>query len=95
MKQATVLAVFCGLATPAATSPIDSLAALSPHSTLIDFESVPTGGNSSTSLPNPFTIGDVTFTSLTGTLNIFDISLAELVSSFRPGRVQDARARWH
>jgi len=50
---------------------------LSPNPTIIDFEDVNTGGNLVTVLPNPVTFGDVTFTSLTGTLSVFDISLAD------------------
>ena len=49
---------------------------LSPDPTIIDFEDVNTGGNLVTILPNPVTFGDVTFTSLTGMLSVFDISLA-------------------
>jgi hypothetical protein len=49
---------------------------LSLNPTIIDFEDVNTGGNLVTVLPNPVTFGDVTFTSLTGTLSVFDISLA-------------------
>lgn len=49
---------------------------LSPGYTRIDFENVNTGGNLLTSLSNPTTFGDVTFTSLTGTLSIFDITLS-------------------
>jgi hypothetical protein len=49
---------------------------LSPNPTIIDFEDVNTGGNLVTILPNPVTFGDVMFTSLTGTLSVFDISLA-------------------
>jgi hypothetical protein len=49
---------------------------LSPNPTIIDFEDVNTGGNLVTILPNSVTFGGVTFTSLTGTLSVFDISLA-------------------
>lgn len=49
---------------------------LSPNPTIIDFEDVDTGGNLVTTFSNPLTFGDVTFTSLTGTLSVFDISLA-------------------
>jgi hypothetical protein len=49
---------------------------LGPTFTLIDFESINTGGNLVTSLPNPFVVGDVTFASVTGTLSIFDISVS-------------------
>lgn len=76
MKRVSLCAIVvlqC-LAGRATADPISSLAALSAHSTVIDFESVFTGGNLVTSLPNPFTIGDVTFTSLTGNLSIFDLT---------------------
>jgi hypothetical protein len=70
------LLVFVLAPPPASAIPITDPSQLSPHTTLIDFENVDTGGNLVTILPNPVTFGDVTFTSLTGMLSIFDISVA-------------------
>lgn len=50
---------------------------LSPNPTIMDFESVDTGENMVTILPNPVMFGELTFQSLTGTLSIFDIALAD------------------
>src|SRR5688572_18466637 len=61
---------------PTFAVPITSPQQLGPNPTLIDFENFDTGGNLITSLPNPATIGGATFTSLTGTLSIFDITVA-------------------
>lgn len=72
----SALVVFLVGPSLASAIPITDPSQLSPHATLIDFESVNTDGNLVTLLPNPVTFGDVTFTSLTGTLSIFDISLA-------------------
>jgi hypothetical protein len=49
---------------------------LFPGATLIDLEGFATGGNLVTDVPDPLTIGNVTFTSVTGNLSIFDISVA-------------------
>lgn len=70
------LLVFVLAPPPTSAIPITDPSQLSPHTTPIDFENVDTGGNLVTILPNPVTFGDVTFTSLTGTLSIFDISVA-------------------
>jgi hypothetical protein len=64
------------LAAPAGAAVITDPTQLSPGSTLIDFETVITNGNLITPLSNPATFGDVTFTSITGTLSLFDITLA-------------------
>lgn len=64
------------LAVPAGAAVITDPSQLSPGSTLINFESVVTNGNLITPLSNPATFGDVTFTSLTGTLSIFDITVS-------------------
>lgn len=64
------------LAMPARAAVITDLSQLSPGSTLIDFESVVTNGNLITSLSNPTSFGDVTFTSITGTLSILDITVS-------------------
>jgi hypothetical protein len=66
----------CWVGTSAYGMTITDPSQLSPNPTIIDFEDVNTGGNLLTSLPNPATLGGVTFTSLTGTLSVFDISLA-------------------
>ena len=57
-------------------SPITSPAALSSGFTLIDFEFLPTNGEVLTPLPNPLVIGDATFSSLTGNLSLYDLSLS-------------------
>ncbi|MBS0164734.1 MAG: hypothetical protein JSR29_01500 [Nitrospira sp.] len=64
------------LAAPARGAVITDPSQLSPGSTLIDFESVVTNGNLITPLSNPVTVGDVTFTSITGTLSVFDITVS-------------------
>lgn len=51
-------------------APITHPSQLSPNQTLIDFENF----NGGTLLPNPLTIGNATFTSLTGMLSILDIT---------------------
>jgi hypothetical protein len=70
------LILLCWGASSVYGMPITDPSQLSPNPTIIDFEDVNTGGNLVTILPNPVTFGDVTFTSLTGELSIFDISLA-------------------
>jgi hypothetical protein len=57
-------------------TPITDPSSLSSHAILIDFEDIATDGALVTSLSNPFTIGDVTFSSLTGSLSILDISVS-------------------
>jgi hypothetical protein len=49
--------------------PITDPSQLSPNPTIIDFENL-----GLTFTPNPLVLGDVTFTSLTGALSLFDIS---------------------
>jgi hypothetical protein len=56
-------------------APITSPTELSAGFTLIDFESLPTNGNVTSPLPNPLVIGNATFTSLTGEISLFDLSL--------------------
>jgi hypothetical protein len=77
MKLFTLCAliVFCLAGNHMYGMPITNPSQLSPNPTVIDFEDVDTGGNLLVSLPNPTTFGDVTFTSLTGMLSVFDISL--------------------
>jgi hypothetical protein len=61
---------------PACGMTIRDPSQLSPNPTIIDFEDVNTGENLITTLANPVTFGNVTFFSLTGTLSVFNISLA-------------------
>jgi len=56
--------------------PITSPSELSPNPIIIDFEDFETNGQLVTPLSNPVVFGDVTFTSLTGSPSIFDISLS-------------------
>lgn len=78
MKQLILCALIllCWAASSVYGTPITDPSQLSPNPTIIDFEDIDTGGNLLTSLPNPATFGEVTFTSLTGTLSIYDISLS-------------------
>jgi hypothetical protein len=64
------LAFLCWSANNAYGIAITDPSQLGPNATIIDFENV----NTNVNLPNPLTIGDVTFTSLTGTLSILNIS---------------------
>jgi len=78
MKRLILCAVIllCGAASSIYGTTIRDPNQLSPNPTIINFEDVNTGGNLVTILPNPVTFGDITFTSVTGTLSVFDISLA-------------------
>jgi hypothetical protein len=76
VTPALCLIALLSVSAPVAAEPITDPAALLPGVTLIDFESITTGGNLVTNAPNPLVIGDATFTSLTGTLSILNLTVA-------------------
>jgi hypothetical protein len=65
-----------GVSSIAFAVPITDPAQLLPNATLIDFESIPTGGNLLTSVPNPLVIGEVTFSSVTAQISVFNITVS-------------------
>lgn len=76
--RATLLIVLGIVGAPIAAMaiPITLPDALTSDAVLIDFENIPTNGALVTSVPGSLTIGNVTFSSLTGNLSIFDIGVA-------------------
>jgi hypothetical protein len=87
------LILLCWAASSVSGMTITDPSQLSPNSTIIDFENL-----GLTFTPNPLILGDVTFTSLTGTLTLFNISGSgfaqnlEQISSFTlfPGAEPDS-----
>jgi hypothetical protein len=80
MRQIGILLlvlVMCCLSSNATGEPITDPSQLSPNPTIIDFESFNTEGKLVTFLTNPVTFGDITFSSLTGSLIIFDLTLSD------------------
>jgi hypothetical protein len=75
-RGCAILAAILLKATTAAAASITDPSVLSSKATLVDFESINTGGALLTDVSDPFVIGDLTFTSLTGNLSIFDIGVS-------------------
>lgn len=73
---ALLVAVVIGVARSVSAEPITLPTALSKTAVVIDFEGIATGGKLVTPIPGALTIGDVTFTSLTGNLSILDLDVA-------------------